>query len=99
MLDDLAAAAQNRRPGFEALGHAIENVLVFEAENRADVVRASRAQLASAAGFWVAVVNPFELAQAAVADWRQQLSGRADVGVAPRVVPELVLAKQVLAHR
>jgi hypothetical protein len=33
VLDDLAAAVENRRPRFEALGHAIENVLVFEAEN------------------------------------------------------------------
>src|SRR5271156_6109792 len=33
VFDDLAAAVENRRSRFEALGHAIENVLVFEAEN------------------------------------------------------------------
>ena len=99
VLDDLAAAVENRRPRFEALGHAIENVLVFEAENGAGVVRASRAQLASAAGFRVAVIGPFEIAHPAAADRRQQLPGRADVGVEPGVVSELVLAKQALAHR
>ena len=63
------------------------------------LVRASRAQLASAAGFRVAVIGPFEIAHPAAADRRQQLPGRADVGVEPGVVSELVLAKQALAHR
>jgi hypothetical protein len=70
VFDNLAAAVENRRPRFEALGHAIENVLVFDTKNRADVVRASRAQLASAAGFRVAVVDPFEITQLAAADRR-----------------------------
>jgi hypothetical protein len=38
MLDDLAATVENLRPLLQALGHAIERLLVFEA------VRASRAQ-------------------------------------------------------
>ena len=99
VFDDLAAAVENRRPRFEALGHALENVLVFETKNRAGVVRASRAQLAGAAGFRVAVVDPFEIAQPAAADRRQKLPGRTDVGVEPGIVSELVLAKQALAHR
>ncbi len=36
MLDDLAATVENLWPRFEALGHTIENVLVFEAGNRAE---------------------------------------------------------------
>jgi hypothetical protein len=99
MLDDLAAAVENRRPRFEALGHAIENVLVFEAKNRAGVVRASRAHRAVTTGSSITVIDFGEIAQPAVADWRQYLPGRADVGVEPGVVSELVLAKQALAHR
>ena len=34
-----------------------------------------------------------------MADWRQYLPGRADIGVAPRVVAKLVLAKEALADR
>jgi hypothetical protein len=33
--DDLAATVENLRSGFEALGHAVELVLVFEAGNEA----------------------------------------------------------------
>ena len=71
----------------------------FSRRNRAGVVRASRAQLAGAAGFRVAVVDPVEIAQPAAADRRQKLPGRTDVGVEPGIVSELVLAKQALAHR
>ena len=56
------------------------------------------AQRAIAAGFRGAIVD-LEIAQPAVADRRQQLPGRADVGVALGVVQELVLAKQALARR
>jgi homoserine kinase len=42
MLNDLAATVENLGPGFEAFGHAIERVLVFETGDRANVVRASR---------------------------------------------------------
>jgi hypothetical protein len=46
MLDDLAATVENLRPLLQALGHATERLLVFEAGDRANVVRASRAQRA-----------------------------------------------------
>ena len=98
MLDDLAATIENLGPRFEALDHAIEHGLVFEAGNRAHVVRPSRAQRTIAAGFRVAVVDLFEIAQPAAADRRQQLAGGADVGAALSVVSELVLAEEALAH-
>jgi hypothetical protein len=41
MLDDLAAAVENVGPRRQALRHAIERVLVFDAGDRADAVRAS----------------------------------------------------------
>jgi len=50
MLDDLAAAVENVGPRRQALRHAIERVLVFDAGDRADAVRASCAQRAVAAG-------------------------------------------------
>jgi len=53
----------------------------------------------SAAGFRVAVVDLFEITQPAVADWRQQCPGRADIGIALGVVSEFVLAEEALAHR
>jgi hypothetical protein len=49
--------------------------------------------------FRVAPVDLLEIAQPAVADRRQQLPSRADVGVALGVVSKLVLTKQALAHR
>ena len=51
MLDDLAAAVENVGPRRQALRHAIERGLVFDAGDRADAVRASCAQRAVAAGF------------------------------------------------
>src|ERR1700729_2299555 len=99
MLNDLAATVENLRPLLQALGHAIEHGLVFEARNGAHVVRASRTHRAVTAGFRVAIVDLLEIAQPAVADRRQYLPGRADIGVAPRVVVKLVLAKEALADR
>src|SRR5580700_9992485 len=99
MLDDLATTVENLRPLLQARGHAIEHGLVFEAGNRAHVVRASRAHRAVTTGSSIAVIDFGEIAQPAVADRRQHLPGRADIGVAPRVVAKLVLAEEVLAHR
>ena len=66
----------------------IENVFVFEAENGAGVVRASRAQLASAAGFRVAVIGPFEIAHPAAADQGvSNFPAGQDVGVEPPALP------------
>jgi hypothetical protein len=50
-LDDLAATVENLGPPFETFGHAIERVLVFEARDRPNVVRASRAQWTNAQTF------------------------------------------------
>jgi hypothetical protein len=55
VLNDFAAAIAKVWPGRHPLGHAIERVLVFEAGNRANVVRGLRAQRAIATGFWVTV--------------------------------------------
>src|SRR5580692_4651017 len=94
MLDDLAAAVENVGPRRQALRHAIERVLVFDAGDRADAVRASCAQRAVVAGFGVAVVDLLEIAQPAMAERLQRLPSGADVGVAPSVVAELVLAEK-----
>jgi hypothetical protein len=94
MLDDLAATAENLWPLLQALGHAIEHGLIFEAGNGADVVRASRAHRAVTTGSSITVIDFGEIAQLAVADRRQHLPGRADIGVAPRVVAKLVLAEE-----
>jgi hypothetical protein len=83
VLNDFAAAIENVWPGRHALGHAIERVLVVETGNRANVVRALRAQRAIATGFWVTVVSLFEVAQPAISDRRQRLPGRTDIRVAP----------------
>src|SRR5277367_865768 len=99
MLNDLAATVENLRPLLQALGHAIEHGLVFEARNGAHVVRASRAHRAVTTGSSITVIDFGEIAQPAVADWRQYLPGRADIGVAPRVVAKLVLAEEALADR
>src|SRR5271169_5468410 len=99
MLNDLAATVENLRPLLQARGHAIEHGLVFEARNGAHVVRASRAHRAVTTGFSIPVIDFGEIAQPAVADWRQYLSGRADIGVAPRVVAKLVLAEEARADR
>jgi hypothetical protein len=58
--------------------------LVFEARNRAHVVRAARADRAVVTRSSITVIDLGEIAQRAVADRRQQLPGRADIGVAPR---------------
>src|ERR1700678_2579337 len=99
MLDDLTATVENLRPLLQALGHAIEHGLVFEAGNGAHVVRASRAERAVTTGSSIAVIDFGEIAQPAVADRRQHLPGRADISVAFRVVAKLVLAEEALAHR
>ena len=99
MLDDLAATVENLGPLLQALGHAIEHNLVFEARNGAHVVGASRAQGAPAAGSSIAVIDFGEIAQPAMADRRQRLPGRADIGVAPDIVAKLVLAKEARADR
>jgi hypothetical protein len=82
MLDDFAATVENLRPLLQALGHAIEHGLVFEARNGAHVVRASRAHRAVTTGSSITVIDFGEIAQPAVADRRQHLPGRADIGVA-----------------
>ena len=97
MLNDLAATVENLRPLLQALGHAIEHGLVFEARNGAQVVRASRAHRAVMTGSSITVIDFGEIAQPAVADWRQHVPGRADIGVSPRVVSKLVLAEEALA--
>src|ERR1700684_4409189 len=99
MLDDLAATVENLRPLLQALGHAIEHGLVFEARNGAHVGRASRAHRVVMTGSPVTVIDFGEIAQPAVADWRQYLPGRADIGVAPDIVAKLVLAEEALADR
>src|SRR5580704_12981378 len=58
-----------------------------------------RAHRAVTTGSSIAVIDFGEIAQPAVADRRQHLPGRADIGVAPRVVAKLVLAEEALAHR
>src|SRR5271168_2769603 len=98
VLDDLATAIEDTRPGRYSLSHAIERVLVFETGNRTDIVCATGMQRAIAAGFRVCVVDLFHVAQSAVADRRQRLAGRANIGVALGVVAELVLAEKALAH-
>ena len=99
MLDDFATTVANLRPLLQALGHAIEHGLVFEAGNGAHVVRASRAYRAVSTSSSIPVIDFGEIAQPAVADRRQQLAGWADVGVAARVVAKLVLAEEALADR
>ena len=90
---------ENLRSLLQALGHAIEHGLVFEAGNRAHVVRASRAHRAVTTGSSITVIDFGKIAQPAVADRRQHLPGRANIGVAPSVVAKLVLAEEALAHR
>jgi hypothetical protein len=80
MFDDL----ENLGPLLQALGHAIEHGLVFEAGNGACVVRASRAHRAVTTGSSITVIDFGEIAQPAVADWRQHLPGWANIDVAPR---------------
>src|SRR5580698_4888250 len=99
MLNDLATTVENLGPRFEALGHAVERGLVFEAGNGAHVVRASRAHRAVTTGSSIAVIDFGEIAQPAVADRRQHLPGRANIGVALGVVAKLVLAEEALADR
>src|ERR1700720_247371 len=91
--------SRNLRPLLQALGHAIEHGLVFEARNGAHVVRASRAHRAVATSSSITVIDFGEIAQPAVADRRQHLPGRADIGVALGVVAKLVLAEEALADR
>src|SRR5258708_37979577 len=73
--------------------------LIFEARNGAHVVCASRAHRAVTTGSSIAVIDFGEIAQPAVADRRQHLAGRANIGVAPRVVAKLAFAEEALADR
>jgi hypothetical protein len=57
-----------------------------------------RARRTNATRFRGAVIDLLEIAQPAVADWRQQLPGRADVGVPLLVVSELVFAEETLVR-
>jgi hypothetical protein len=75
MLDDLATPVENLRPRPQPLRHAIERVLVFEARDSANILRAVRAQRAGAAGFCITVIDFFQFAQFAFADRRQRLPG------------------------
>jgi hypothetical protein len=68
-----------------------------ETERTPFVHRARSGQ--SRQAFGVAVVDLLEIAQPAVAERLQRLPGGADVGVAPGVVAELVLAEKAIAHR
>src|ERR1700733_6093040 len=98
MLDDFATTVENLGPCFEALGHAVERGLVFEAGNRAHVVRASRAHWAVTTRASITIIDFGEIAQPAVADRRQQRPGRANIGVAPDIVAKLVLAEEAHAE-
>src|ERR1700724_4577384 len=91
MLDDLATPAEN-----QSLCHAIERVLVFEARDGANILRAARVQRAGAASLGIAVIDFFQFAQFAFADRRQRLAGRTNVDVLFRVVAELVLAEKAV---
>ena len=53
----------------------------------------------SRAGSSITVIDLGKIAQQAVADRRQQRTGRADIVVATRIVAKLVLAKEALADR
>jgi len=99
MLDDLATPAENLRSRLQSLCHAIERVLVFEARDGANILRAARAQRAGAASLGIAVIDFFQFAQFAFADRRQRLAGRTNVDVLFRVVAELVLAEKAVLHR
>jgi hypothetical protein len=44
MLHDLAATVGKLRPRLQAIRHAIERILVFEARDGAEVLRAARTQ-------------------------------------------------------
>src|SRR6202035_5891237 len=55
MLDDLATPAENLRSRLQSLCHAIERVLVFEARDGANILRAARVQRAGAASLGIAV--------------------------------------------
>src|ERR1700730_488083 len=94
MLDDLATPAENLRSRLQSLCHAIERVLVFEARDGANILRAARVQRAGAASLGIAVIDFFQFAQFAFADRRQRLAGRTNVDVLFRVVAELVLAEK-----
>src|SRR3984893_4154816 len=94
ILDDLATPAENLRSRLQSLCHAIERVLVFEARDGANILRAARVQRAGAASLGMAVIDFFQFAQFAFADRRQRLAGRTNVDVLFRVVAELVLAEK-----
>src|SRR5271165_3500853 len=66
---------------YDGLSNAIR-LIMRELGLKGSPVAANPADSLRAAGFRGAVFDLLEIAQPAVADWHQQLPGRADVGVA-----------------
>src|SRR5208337_2178971 len=99
MLDGFSTPVEDFWPRLQSLRHAIKRVLVFEARDSANIPRTAWTQRASAAGACIAVIDFLQFAQLAFADRRQFLPGRTNIGVARRVVAELVLAEKAIVHR
>src|SRR5512134_3299836 len=100
MLGDFAPLLQNRRSGRQPRLHAVEHRLFGPAANPPiGIGRALRLQLTASACIAIAVLHRYVVPLAATIARVEVLSAGAAIGVAGRVIAELLLAKQSVAYR
>src|SRR5450759_5416394 len=99
MFDGLAAPVEDFRPRPQAGGHAVEHRLVLQTRDLTIAVGAARPYRTTLAGRPVGVVYLLQIPELAFIARRKNLPGRTNEYVPLRIVAELVLAKEAVAHR
>ena len=99
MLDAVTAPIEDLRSGSQPRCHAIEDGLVFQTGDTPEtIVGAARFEGAGHAGVPVAVVDLHIVARPALVERRENLLTRADEDILFRVIAELFLGEETLAH-
>jgi hypothetical protein len=99
MLDDLATPVEDFRPRLQPRGHPVEHRLVFQTRNPAPVGGTARPERTDGARRRIAVIDLPQIPQLAFVVRRKSFSGRTNVHILVRIIPELVLAEKTFAHR
>src|SRR3712207_1876573 len=100
MLNQLPSLVQDVRPDCQARGHAVQHRLVLQARHTPGILGgAARPEGTGPAGVRVTVVDLLQPTQMRAVARSKPLPSRAEIGVAVRIVAELVLAEEAGAHR
>src|ERR1700737_2863871 len=88
MLDDLATPVEDFRPRLQAGGHPVEYRLVLQTRDPATVCGAPRPKRTGRTCRRIAVIDLLQIPRLAFMVRRQRFSGRTDVHILIRIIPE-----------